>query len=229
MTDPFQRTTLCAGVFGRDPQMLIDTTKILHYCADQFRFKRVLLFSHDEHPLGYAGEWIQTPCIEPRENRDFLLPLIYHVIRGPVLFVHWDGFIVHPELFEPAFLEYDFIGSVWRPPETDMINNGFCWQSEKFVESFCRLPGQDPAHPEATDKWICRKMRPLLEGQGVRFAPRELCERFSLEFDPNGRTSFGFHGKANNPQAFELGWERVNQWLRSGKPKPAVDTSGGKA
>lgn len=213
MNSPFQETTLTAGVFSRNSKSLIDTCKVLEFCSDQFQFKRVVLFSHEFHPFSYPGEWIQTPRIDSFNNEIFILPMIYHITGGPVMVVRTDGFIVHPELFEDAFLEYDYIGSPCRVPNIGIINNGFCWQSKRFVEAFLKLPGQEPDRPEPSDVWICRSMRGMLEGQGVRFAPTEVCSRFSSEFEPGGRDTFGFHG-TSNIKAYTEGWEKINRWLK---------------
>lgn len=38
-----------------------------------------------------------------------------------VMLVHYDGFIVHPELWRDEFLDYDYIGAPWPLPKEGTI------------------------------------------------------------------------------------------------------------
>ena len=49
-----------------------------------------------------------------REYSEFMLRGITpHVVGSHVLIVQWDGFILRPDLWNPCFLDYDYIGAVW--------------------------------------------------------------------------------------------------------------------
>jgi hypothetical protein len=43
------------------------------------------------------------------------------------------------------------------------------------------------------DQWACADNRKSLEDSGIQFAPNEICEKFSVEFDPYTLKTFGHH------------------------------------
>ena len=63
----------------------------------------------------------------------------------------------------------------------------------------CRDPAFRLSHPE--DVAIARINRDWLEGQGMRFAPRALADRFAAERAGDVAASFGYHGAWLMPQA----------------------------
>jgi len=113
------------------------------------------------------------------------------------LIVQWDGFVLDPEAWDPVFLEYDYIGAPW-PQFTDgrdVGNGGFSLRSHKLLMA-CRDERFRPGHPE--DVSICRTNRDLLEREySIRFAERQLAERFAFERRSSPESTFGFHGIFN--------------------------------
>ena len=157
-----------------------------------------------------AGPGIRIEII-PRitsssDYSDFMLgKLVDHVLKNHCLVVQWDGFPTHPENWDPAFLQYDYIGAPW-PQFTDghdVGNGGFSLRSRRLME-LCRLPQFLPSHPE--DVAICRLNRPLLESAGMRFADSATASRFSRERTGSWSETFGFHGVFNMVEA--LGQEQ---------------------
>lgn len=123
-----------------------------------------------------------------------------------VLTIHPDGYIQKPEAWSDEFLQYDYIGAKWLYHDGMVCGNGgFSLRSRKFIELCSRLDITD-YHPE--DDKLCRKYRPFLEKEyGVKYAPAEVCDKFSIEaygcsvmVDSSGIPAnqycgqFGFHG-----------------------------------
>lgn len=154
-----------------------------------------------------------------------LRDLVGHVRTAHCLVVQWDGFVLDAEAWDPAFLEYDFIGAPW-PQFADgwnVGNGGFSLRSRRLLEACCD-PQFQPGHPE--DVAICRINRGLLEQQhGIRFADQTVAERFSYERTmPQGPT-FGFHGIFNMVPA--IGAEGFWETYRSLDDRTSASTDFG--
>lgn len=200
MLDLSSITLLCVDT--RSPDL---AAWAIDRCLRQARFAKAVLLTN----LSAVGE--RTPDIEyvqaPRitSTRDYsrlmLTGLAPHVVGSHALVMQWDGFILHPGLWEPAFLDYDYIGAVWPQfPATPVGNGGFSLRSKKLIE--CLRDGRITIrHPE--DKCICITNRRILEtGFGIRFAPADVAERFAVERTA-WHPAFGFHGFFNFADALE--------------------------
>lgn len=135
------------------------------------------------------------------------------------LIVQNDGFAVNREAWTDAFLQYDYIGATW--PHCDVGENvgngGFCLRSKKLYEAlkvikpevdFFHLSQKFAGIESYSDRFghrsvpedyvICTLYRQqLIEDFGIRFAPLELAEQFSVEHNYESSwlgKSFGFHG-----------------------------------
>jgi hypothetical protein len=118
-----------------------------------------------------------------------------------VLIVQWDGFVVHPECWDPAFLEYDYIGAPWHHLGGTVGNGGFSLRSRRLMEVMREMDIPE-AHPE--DYQICVRHRGELESRfHIRFAPREVADRFSWEWREPATPTFGLHGFFNFHRAME--------------------------
>lgn len=130
-----------------------------------------------------------------------------HIKTSHVLIIHPDGYVQNPQAWDKSWLQYDYIGATWG--YKDGLNNGnggFCLRSKKLLDILARTELKDH-HPE--DDIICRQIRPWLEKKfKIRFAPEDVCNKFSIEaygvnhfvdtqgFSANTYTGqFGFHGK----------------------------------
>lgn len=166
------------------------------------RYARVLLLT-DALPDGVvAAEGVDVVSIAPIRSRDaysefVLKSLLPHVATPHVLLVQWDGYVVNPAAWDPAFLDCDYIGAKWFWYDDAMRvgNGGFSLRSRKLLEAL-----QDPRVTlvDAEDTTIGRTFRPLLEREhGIRYADEALADRFAFEAAyPIGRP-FGFHGLFN--------------------------------
>lgn len=116
------------------------------------------------------------------------------------LFMHLDGYILHPELWDPAWLEYDYIGAPWpaRLNQDRVGNGGFCLKSRRLMVRVAQLPWQDLPG----DVLVCSHYRRQLEHEGFRWAPVEVAARFAVEHRvaETPAKTFGFHGTFNAPK-----------------------------
>jgi tetratricopeptide (TPR) repeat protein len=150
-------------------------------------------------PVPSGIEVVPVPAITSRDAySDFVhKSLLPHVRTSHMLLVQWDGYVVNPLAWDPAFLECDYIGAKWFWYDDGLRvgNGGFSLRSLRLLEAL-----QDPAivRVENEDTTIGRTYRPLLEREhGIRFATEELADRFSFEVAyPIGKP-FGFHGLFN--------------------------------
>ncbi len=161
------------------------------------------LFLTDAVPAHIAvPDGIEVVRIAPLASRDaysqfVLKSLAAHVSTSHVLLVQWDGYVVNPAAWDPAFLDCDYIGAKWYWYEDDLRvgNGGFSLRSRKLLDAL-----QDPriVLAEAEDLTIGRTFRRLLENEhGVRFGSEALADRFAFEVAyPIGKP-FGFHGLFN--------------------------------
>lgn len=148
-----------------------------------------------------AVKMITTAPIRSKQDYSlFCIRELYkHVDTEYMLIIQWDGYVLNYLAWNPAWLEYDYIGAPWWYTDgLNVGNGGFSLRTRRLME----LTAQDSAfdkvfHPE--DDAICRKRRRYLETQyGVKFAPDELARKFSIEgYNQANKTwsgEFGFHG-----------------------------------
>jgi hypothetical protein len=135
------------------------------------------------------------------------------------LVVQADGYAVNAEAWTDLFFAYDYIGASWpnETAERAVGNGGFSMRSRKLYQAILdlrrrysledltqKLTQNDicedkfVGHSIPEDNLICKIYRPTLEQQyGIRFAPVELADRFSIETNAGSAwfgSSFGFHG-----------------------------------
>lgn len=132
-----------------------------------------------------------------RDYNWFLLYELWKYIRTDyVLINHYDGFVVHPELWDARYLDYDYIGAPWptencpaeRIDENGQVcrvGNGVSLRSRRLLEFMDRY--QVPFEPYegscSEDILLCVKNRSRLKEHGLKIAPLELAAKFSHEND----------------------------------------------
>lgn len=165
----------------------------------QADFADVLLLSDRSPSVEQFGiNWGRIDPIRSRDDysRFMLRELADHIDTSHALCVQWDGYVIDGGAWDPAFLEYDYIGAPW-PHFRDghnVGNGGFSLRSRRLLEACRELPLEQPL---LEDVMICRRFRPRLEQQGIRFAPEAVARRFSYERMPPRGDEFGFHGSFN--------------------------------
>lgn len=176
------------------------TVRALDQSIRQASFSKVLLLSHEPPPKGADRriEWRRIGRLASRGDysRFMLKELAGHIETLHALCVQWDGFVLDGTSWNPAFLDYDYIGAPW--PHFDdghnVGNGGFSLRSRRLLEACAELPFEGP---DAEDIVISRLCRAFLEKHGIRFAPETLARQFSYERTPPSGREFGFHGAFN--------------------------------
>lgn len=176
------------------------TAKALSASLDQADFGMALLLS-DRPPSVPMDPRIQWKRIAPLTSRAaysrFMLHhLTDHISTSHVLCIQWDGYVLNGTAWDPRFLAYDYVGAVW-PQFSDGMNvgnGGFSLRSKRLLDAVRDLPYDGST---AEDLFICRDHRAQLEEAGLRFAPKEVAERFAFERTPSNGSEFGFHGAFN--------------------------------
>jgi hypothetical protein len=173
--------------------------RALDLSMTQCEFGDALLFTHQD--VATRARIVKIDTLRSRQaySAFMLKELGRHITTPWTLVAQWDGYVLDAARWSESFYEYDYIGAHWphRPPGHDIGNGGFSLRSARLLraladERFVVTP--DTVEDEA----ICQQWRPVLESQyGIRFAPREIAERFSYEGSPGMEPSFGFHAVFN--------------------------------
>lgn len=188
--------TLCC-VDTRTPELALAA---MARCMAGIRFADAVLFTDaarvPEPPTDVRVVDVRIDSV-PAYSEFMVKGLAPHVRSSHLLVVQWDSWVLDPSAWDPAFLDWDYIGPLWPQFEGEQRvgNGGFSLRSKALLEAL-----QDPAlaamHPE--DLCICHEHRPLLEQRhGLRFAPAALARRFGYEREAPSDPAFGFHGLFN--------------------------------
>ena len=186
-------TLLC--VETREPEL---AHWAIDRCLGRARFAKVVLLTNlDRLTERRPGvEYAQAPPIKTIEDYSKLLlsDLSQYVEGSHVLIIQWDSFIVHPDLWDDEFLQYDYIGAVWpHHPKNPVGNGGFSLRSKKLIQAI-QHPEFIKKHPE--DFCICADNEDFLHRQTLKIAPVGVAERFAVE-RTTWHAAFGFHGFFN--------------------------------
>lgn len=124
-----------------------------------------------------------------------------YIHTSHILIIHPDGYVLNWEAWDNDWLAYDYIGATWGYKDNMNVGNGgFSLRSKKLLEILANDDAINDFHPE--DDKICRKYRSYLEDKyGIKFAPDEIANKFSIEAYNTGfagankyNGQFGFHG-----------------------------------
>lgn len=172
----------------------------MQHCQQQVQFADALLFTDPARlpqvPDGIRGLPLRIDSV-PAYSEFMLRGLLPHITTPHLLVVQWDGYLLDAAQWQPAFLQYDYIGAPLRhePPERAVGNGGFSLRSRRLLQALMD-PAMGVRHPE--DLCICHDNRERLEQvHGIRFAPLPLAAQFAYERVPPSGPTFGFHGLFN--------------------------------
>ncbi|QNE05889.1 DUF5672 family protein [Croceicoccus marinus] len=191
-----KRVTLCAA----SSVNLAATVRALELCMAQIDFAEALLFTDSASierlpPIDSAIRIVEiAPLLSSAAYSNFILQgLPGHVTSDFCLVVQWDGHVIDAGHWQDEFLDYDYIGASWPQFDDghDVGNGGFSLRS-RCLMALCRSSEFTAHHPE--DIAIGRTNRAFLEARGMRFAPRDLADRFAAERAGDPDVSFGYHG-----------------------------------
>jgi len=106
----------------------------------ELRFEQTLFLTdsipaHLDVPPGISVIPITRLASRDEYSRFVLKSLLAHVTTPHVLLIQWDGYVVNPAAFEPAFLDCDYIGAKWFWFDDGMrvVNGGFSLRSRKLL------------------------------------------------------------------------------------------------
>jgi hypothetical protein len=131
-----------------------------------------------------------------------------HVETSHCLLMQYDSWIIHPEIWNENWLEYDYMGAPWPVRENSFManngervrvgNGGFSLRSKKLVNApkLLGLPlTQEQGYYHEDGNITCYWRKELLE-YGIKYAPIEEAIHFSYETpipENSGIITFGFH------------------------------------
>jgi len=214
----------------------LESAKALRYSQRGIKFGESLLFTDQCRGIASPPEFriVDIPKLSYHEYNDFILGLARHVDTDFVLVIQDDGFVTTPEMWDPRFLEYDYIGAPWPAepswvdqqrlageiraayPHNRVGNGGFSLRSRRFMEASAEF---DTCGGLGEDAFLCTKNYHHMVDKGIKFAPMDLAYKFSyenplLEYGHKWNSSvelkteehFGFHGHQfrNSQQVINL-------------------------
>lgn len=142
-------------------------------------------------------------------NRKIIYELHNYVQTEFALLIHADGYVIHPELWQDRWLNYDYVGAPWPTPRDDYsyrtpdgevirVGNSVSLRSKRILEipSFYDFEWKAYYGNTNEDGFLCVHNRRRLEALGCKFAPLEVAVHFSKEHEieeNKGINTFAFH------------------------------------
>jgi hypothetical protein len=152
----------------------------------------------DEETKGFDLQWTALRLGDIHAYSRFCIENLSEVVSGThALVVQNDGYILHPDLWDPVWLQYDYIGAPWPlqlvggDKRKRVGNGGFSLRSRRLLQECRNLEYQEGV---AEDVQICQTQRHTLLFRDVVFAPVSVAGRFSVEWGNPAHPTFGFHG-----------------------------------
>ncbi len=142
-------------------------------------------------------------------NEAVVYDLWRYVDTDFAMFIHGDGYVIRPDLWNPVWLNYDFIGAPWPLPQDDYsyrspngelirVGNSVSLRSKRLLElpSTLDIPWKSYYGNTNEDGFITCHNRDIFESYGCKFAPLEVAVHFSKEHEipeNKGLETFAFH------------------------------------
>lgn len=146
-------------------------------------------------------------------NRRAIYDLPKYVDTSHALLIHQDGYVINPQLWEPQWLELDYIGAPWPLPEDNYsylddvgrlqrVGNSVSLRSKKLMDAVAQTPEsyfwsfKERYGNTNEDGYIACHNRFFLERLGCKFATLEEALFFSKEHEipeNKGIETFAFH------------------------------------
>ena len=161
-----------------------------------FPVKDVLIFS-DRPELWPGFNIIEIPKMQSLSDYHHT---IFYLVREHLktdfsITLHYDGFVLNPDVFSQLFLNFDYIGASWPHfKHYNVGNSGFCLRSRKLFDHASEFL-QDGDLEQPDDVVMARFMRARLEQKyGAKYATEEIADFFSVEEKRVSHKTFGYHG-----------------------------------
>lgn len=153
-------------------------------------------------------EWVQIDRLGSKEAYSHFVfdKLVNYVDTEFLMIFQGDGFIISAKAWTDEFFKFDVVGAqwVWYNDGHRCSNGGFCLRTRRLHEIIKSdksivLRNDDIIKEKQEDHNLGKIYRTYLEANyGIKFAPDELCDQFSIEAwkrdDVRYKGSFGFHG-----------------------------------
>lgn len=131
-------------------------------------------------------------------NRAVIYEMPKYVTTSHALLIHADGYVINPDMWNPKWLEYDYIGAPWPLPQDDYsyrdeegqvqrVGNSVSLRSKRLIDLIASVSEtefwaiKEKYGNTNEDGFICCHKRKWLESQGCKFAPLEEAIYFGKE------------------------------------------------
>jgi hypothetical protein len=177
----------------------VKAVNALLYSCKGITFGAVKLVSHirpEGTPDSIVHEYVDKFVSIDEWNRYIVYDLWKHVDTEFCILIHEDGFIVHPESFDPAFLMYDYCGPVWsmevaiaiqggRDQPLSRVGNSVSLRSRRLLKlpTDINLEWKRFNNDSNEDTFLTCHNRRIMEACGMRIAPVEVAMFFGREED----------------------------------------------
>lgn len=198
-----QEVTLLLYNPEKDPDL---SARVINHVCSGIDFGAVMHLAGKRPSIAHPGEWRQVPPANVAQGQRFQALELNKYFSTPfLLHIETDGFPVNFHLWDPAFLQYDYIGAPWQKrglgTGTNRVGNGGCSLQSKKFRNFVDAHAHLYREGTLSDVFFCQELYPQALAAGIRFAPLELALRFSMEnripefprWKPS--QSFAFHGR----------------------------------
>jgi len=187
----------------KDPDL---SARVLNHVCAGIEFGAVVHLAGKRPTLAHPGEWRQVPPANVAQGQRFQALELNKYFSTPfLLHIEVDGFPVNFHLWNPTFLEYDYIGAPWQKrglaTGANRVGNGGCSLQSKKFRNFIDAHAHLYREGVLSDVFFCQELYPQALAAGICFAPLDMALRFSMEnripefprWKPS--QSFAFHGR----------------------------------
>lgn len=210
---------------------IYETVQAMKYSMKGVEFGDAVFISHKK-PFYLPGNIRYEHTSRNKNMNEFSYKVMYemhkYIKTGFMLLVHYDGFVINPDMWRDEFTNYDYVGSPW--PELKSfkdingnicrVGNGVSLRSKRLTELLSKAG--IPFEPDIRgsyneDLLICIKYKHIFEAAGLKFAPVEVAKHFGREAsvsETKGLKTFLFHDYfGENMKYKRFGRLRLKYWF----------------
>jgi len=173
-----------------------ETVKVLIDSSEKMDFGAIKLLSHQK--LDNLPEYIQFEEIDKLDtinkyNYFMFIELGNHIQTSYAMTIQHDAGILHPELFDKNWLNFDYLGAPWKIVENSYManngerarvgNGGFSLRSKLLMnipKKHAWSLRQEQGYANEDGNVCCYWRKELLE-LGIKYSPVEVAAHFSYE------------------------------------------------
>jgi hypothetical protein len=198
---------------------IYETIKAMKYSMKKIKFGDCVFISHRKPfylPKNIRYEYTSKLKTIDDYNYKMLFEVHNYIKTDFILIVHYDGFIINPEMWRDEFFNYDYIGSPWpynmikdKFGNIIRVGNGVSLRSKKLLElpQKIKIPfNYGDGHINSEDTFICARYRHLFMENGINFAPIDTAKYFGHEMwipEIEGIKPFLFHKWEGNNRHYK--------------------------